>query len=108
MAELSRSAMALSALVFLLAATWAQAADEGAERAVKIDDHTFKCITQMTPVRHFYVDNLSGNLQGTVAVAEKGRGDYPEGGRSAAARSTSLGIPLCAQSGSSNRFAAAS
>jgi hypothetical protein len=79
MAELSRSAMALSALVFLLAATWAQAADEGAERAVKIDDHTFKCITQMTPVRHFYVDNLSGNLQGTVAVAEKGRGDYPEG-----------------------------
>jgi hypothetical protein len=65
--------------VFLLAATWAQAAEEGAERAVKIDDHSFKCITQMTPVRHFYVDNLSGNLQGTVAVVEKGSGDYPKG-----------------------------
>jgi hypothetical protein len=33
----------------------------------------------MTPVRHFYVDNLSGNLKNTVAVAEAGRGDYPEG-----------------------------
>ena len=79
MVKLSRSTIVLSALVFLLAVTWAQAAEEGTERAVKIDDHTFKCITQMTPVRHFYVDNLSGNLQGTVAVAEKGRGDYPEG-----------------------------
>jgi hypothetical protein len=79
MAELSRPTMVLSASVLLLAATRAQAADDGAERAVKIDDHTFKCITQMTPVRHFYVDNLSGSLQGTVAVAEKGRGDYPEG-----------------------------
>ena len=79
MAKFSRSTIVLSALVSLLAATSARAADEGAERAVKIDDHTFKCITQMTPVRHFYVDNLSGNLQATVAVAEKGRGDYPEG-----------------------------
>ena len=40
---------------------------------------TFKCITDMTPVRHFYVDNLLGNLQGTVAVAEKDTGDYPGG-----------------------------
>jgi hypothetical protein len=63
--------MVLSASVLLLAATWAQAADDGAERAVKIDDHTFNCITQMTPVRHFYVDNMSGSLQGTVAVAER-------------------------------------
>jgi hypothetical protein len=75
MAKLSRSRITLSALVLLLAAPWAQAADEGVERAVKTDDNTFKCITQMTPVRHFYVDNLSGNLQGTVAAAEKGRGD---------------------------------
>ena len=69
----------VSTAAVLLVATWAQAADQGAERVVKVDDSTFKCITDMTPVRHFYVDNLSGNLQGTVAVAEAGRGDYPEG-----------------------------
>ena len=63
----------------LLVTTWARAADQGAERAVKVDDGTFKCITDMTPVRHFYVDNLEGNLKGTVAVAEKGSGVYPEG-----------------------------
>jgi hypothetical protein len=63
----------------LLAATYAQAADQSAEPAVKVDDNTFKCVTDMTPVRHFYVDNLLGNLKGTVAVADKGRDDYPEG-----------------------------
>ena len=68
-----------SAAAVLLIATWAQAANQSAERAVKVDDSTFKCITDMTPVRHFYVDNLSGNLKNTVAVAEAGRGDYPEG-----------------------------
>ena len=68
-----------STFAALLVATWAQAADQSAERAVKVDGNTFKCITDMTPVRHFYVDNLAGNLQGTVAVAEAGRGDYPEG-----------------------------
>jgi hypothetical protein len=63
----------------LLVATWAWGADQSAEPKVKVGDDTFECITEMTPVRHFYVDNLLGNLQGTVAVAEKGRGDYPEG-----------------------------
>ena len=63
----------------LLISTWARAADQGPQRAVKVDDSTFKCVTDMTPVRHFYVDNLSGNLQATKAVAEAGRGDYPEG-----------------------------
>ncbi|MBC7602598.1 MAG: hypothetical protein H7255_08065 [Ramlibacter sp.] len=33
----------------------------------------------MKPVRHFYGDNLFGNLDATVAVAEKGSGDYPVG-----------------------------
>src|ERR1700744_2797324 len=79
MARLSLSTAMASAVVLLLAATWARAADDSAQRAVKVDDHTFKCISQMTPVRHFYVDNLSGNLQATVAVAEKGKGEYPEG-----------------------------
>jgi hypothetical protein len=71
-------ATVLPAMMFLLITAYAQAADQG-EPAVKVNDDTFKCITDMTPVRHFYVDNLRGNLKGTVAVAEKGQGDYPEG-----------------------------
>lgn len=50
-----------------------------AEGRVKVDDNSFKCIQNMTKVRHFYVDNLSGNLAETVAVATAGKGDYPEG-----------------------------
>jgi hypothetical protein len=46
---------------------------------VKVSDESFRCITQMTHVRHFYVDNLAGNLEQTVAVANAGTGEYPEG-----------------------------
>jgi len=49
------------------------------EARVKVTDDSFRCITQMTPVRHFYVDNLNGNLAATVAVAAAGSGEYPEG-----------------------------
>jgi hypothetical protein len=44
-----------------------------------ISDSSFKCITEMTHVRHFYVDNLAGNLAGTVQVAQAATGDYPVG-----------------------------
>jgi hypothetical protein len=44
-----------------------------------ISDASFKCITEMTHVRHFYVDNLAGNLAGTVKVAQAATGDYPVG-----------------------------
>jgi hypothetical protein len=49
------------------------------EPEVKVTDESFKCITEMTKVRHFYVDNLLGDLAGTVAVATAGTGDYPTG-----------------------------
>lgn len=49
------------------------------EAKVKVSDNSFKCITEMTKVRHFYVDNLLGKLDETVEVAKAGRGDYPEG-----------------------------
>jgi len=52
---------------------------DAAEPKVKVDDASFKCITAMAKVRHFYVDNLLGNLAQTVAVANAGTGDYPEG-----------------------------
>jgi hypothetical protein len=63
----------------LFAAVHAQAADKTSEPKVKVDDKSFKCITDMTPVRHFYVDNILGNVEATVAVATVGKGDYPEG-----------------------------
>ncbi len=36
---------------------------------VDIDDNSFSCIRDMTPVRHFYVDNLLGDIESTLAVA---------------------------------------
>ena len=42
-----------------------------------IDDTSFSCIRDMTPVRGFYVGNLQGNLDETVAVASAGTGTYP-------------------------------
>jgi hypothetical protein len=56
-----------------------QVADAATE-LVKVDDSSFRCIRQMSPVRHFYVDNLLGNLEGTVAAANAPNGAiYPAG-----------------------------
>jgi hypothetical protein len=52
---------------------------DSTEAKVKVDDSSFKCMLEMTAVRHFYVDNLLGNLTETVTVAQAGSGDYPEG-----------------------------
>ena len=75
-----------AAIVLAFAAGTATADDKGQQQekmkqqeAVKVDANSFKCITEMTAVRHFYVDNLRGDVAGTVAVAKAGRGDYPEG-----------------------------
>ena len=69
--------LVLPATMCLLVAA-AQAADNASEPKVKVDDNSFKCITEMTPVRHFYVDNLLGNVEATAAVAKAGKGDYPD------------------------------
>lgn len=49
--------------------------------ALSISEKSFRCMTQMTHIEHFYVDNLVGNLKGTVQVAESTTtgGVYPEG-----------------------------
>ena len=65
------------ALSFLLATHALNSS--GDEPKVKVTDDSFKCISEMTKVRHFYVDNLLGNLTDTVAVATASTGDYPEG-----------------------------
>jgi hypothetical protein len=42
--------------------------------AMDIDAESFWCITKMTPVHQFYVDNLQGNLEGTLAAANSKTG----------------------------------
>lgn len=73
-----RSAAAVLAIGAVFAAEPARGAD-GAVKPIPVDESTFKCITEMKHVRHFYVDNLLGKVDETVAVAQKGRGDYPVG-----------------------------
>jgi hypothetical protein len=59
----------------LLAVGRAEAAD-----ATAIDATSFRCITAMTPVRQFYVDNLRGDLAATLAAAKSATGAvYPPG-----------------------------
>ena len=48
--------------------------------ALDVDAKSFRCITKMTPVRQFYVDNLQGNLDATLAAANSKVGAvYPTG-----------------------------
>lgn len=48
--------------------------------AAEIDANSFRCIAKMTPVRRFYVDNLQGNLDATLAAANAAKGAvYPPG-----------------------------
>ena len=48
--------------------------------AVNVDETSFNCIRDMTPVRHFYVDNVLGNIDGTLAAANAPEGAiYPAG-----------------------------
>ena len=52
----------------------------GATNTVEVNQESFGCIREMTPVRGFYVDNLSGDLEGTLAVANATDGGvYPPG-----------------------------
>jgi hypothetical protein len=67
------------AAIGLLATSLVQAADT-TTNTIKVDDTTFHCIRKMTPVRHFYVDNLRGNIDATLAAANNPQGAvYPEG-----------------------------
>jgi hypothetical protein len=77
--QLSRPLAGVLRSALLLIAGAAAAADTAPEQKVKVDDHSFRCITEMTKVRHFYVDNLLGNVAGTVAVATVDKGEYPPG-----------------------------
>jgi hypothetical protein len=52
----------------------------GLGTAQDIDAKSFRCIREMTPVRQFYVDNVRGNLDATLAAANSSTGAvYPPG-----------------------------
>jgi hypothetical protein len=54
-------------------------AEDSADKG-RIDAKSFRCITEMTHVRQFYVDNVLGNLDATLAVANSATGgSYPPG-----------------------------
>src|SRR5262245_52692173 len=72
------TATLLCAAALLLPAGHARSADESPDG--QIDAKSFQCITKMTPVRHFYVDNLRGDLEATLAAANSSTGAvYPPG-----------------------------
>lgn len=49
-------------------------------KQIDVSDATFTCLTEMTPVRGFFVANLLGNLENTVKVASSPTGGrYPPG-----------------------------
>lgn len=52
----------------------------GDSKPILVTDSSFGCIREMTPVRGFFVDSLTGNLDETVKVAKSDKGGvYPAG-----------------------------
>lgn len=56
-----------------------EAAMAAAPKTLTITDASFSCIRDLKPVRGYFVGNLFGNVDASVAVAMKGEGDYPPG-----------------------------
>lgn len=77
---ITRMLTAMTAVMLGLAAAFAE--DEAAEVTVEVEvtAETFRCLNDMTPVRHFFVDNVLGDLDATLAVANSANGGvYPPG-----------------------------
>jgi hypothetical protein len=75
-----RAVRAWCVLVAALMVGSAGAAPAADGRSLSISEKSFRCMTEMTHIGHFYVDNLLGNLDGTVRVAESTTGGvYPVG-----------------------------
>ncbi len=56
------------------------ATSTAADGTITVDEKSFKCIRDMTPVRGFFVDNIAGNIEGTLAAANAPNGAvYPPG-----------------------------
>jgi hypothetical protein len=63
-----------------LAIMLASTAHAAGTSPIPVTEKSFHCISQLTPVRGFFVGNLAGNLAGTVRVARSPNGGvYPPG-----------------------------
>lgn len=83
--QLNHNFRLLLATLLLAVSSFSQADHNGNDHSVlkdlgKVDDSTFSCIRDMTKVKHFYVDNLLGDLDATIEVAKSTTGGvYPPG-----------------------------
>ena len=69
-----------SALFFLTCFTCSSWANTDGANTDAVTAESFGCVRDMTPVRGFYVDNLDGDLDATLAVARSPTGGvYPPG-----------------------------
>ncbi len=76
----SQARLFATAMVLSLGLTAISQAADSAALLVKVDDSSFRCMRQMTPVRHFFVDSLTGDLAATLAAANAPKGaKYPAG-----------------------------
>ena len=74
------TAIAALASIGLIAHAPHVLADAAPAQTLQVDAGSFRCIRQMTPVRHFYVDNLCGQIKATLAAADaKSGAAYPPG-----------------------------
>ena len=73
-------ALVLSALLLPAMLPGVLTAAEAPSAVIAVDAQSFRCIREMTPVRHFFVDNVLGNLPATLAAANAPQGAvYPVG-----------------------------
>ncbi len=79
MRSLYRAVLLSGALILISTASLADG-DDAVTKQILVADNTFRCVSEMTRVRHFFVDNLLGDLDRTVAVANSTTGGvYPPG-----------------------------
>jgi hypothetical protein len=72
--------MAAVLTIGLSIAAGGQPTDVPAPTAIMVNESSFRCIREMVPVRHFYIDNLLGNVAGTLEAANAPKGAvYPAG-----------------------------
>jgi hypothetical protein len=70
----------LAAPLIVAIAIGADSKTKAAPAKVGVAATSFKCLAKMTKVKHFFVDNLLGNVDATVAVAKSETGGvYPPG-----------------------------
>jgi hypothetical protein len=90
----------LRGIVFSISAGVGSAEDSTVQGKGQIDEKSFRCITEMTHVRQFYVDNLLGNLDATLAVANSATGGT---GCRGSTRTRPSGLPIAIEGMDRNR-----